>query len=81
MKSAAMAILFGLCAACSNQAVTGPAPPTVAKPLSTDSSGVARPLKPSSPATTARESTPPPTASGIMVLNQMDPPVPIQVSR
>jgi hypothetical protein len=83
MRNAAMAILFGLCAACSNQAATGPTPPVVAKPPATvpDSSGVARPPTPSSPATTARESMPPSGTSGIMVLNQFDPPVPIQVSR
>jgi hypothetical protein len=81
MRNAAMAILFGFCAACSNQAATGPTSPGVAKPPAAvpDSSRVARPSTPSSPATTASGSMP--TSSGIMVLNQFDPPVPIEVSR
>jgi hypothetical protein len=83
MKNAAVAILIGLCGACSNQTVTGPTSAGIAKPSAAvpASSGVARPPTPSSPAATARDSTRPPAASGIMVLNQFDPPVPIEVDR
>jgi hypothetical protein len=35
MRNAAMAILFGFCAACSNQAAMSPSPSTVAKPPGT----------------------------------------------
>jgi hypothetical protein len=82
MKSAVLAILIGLCAACSNQAATGATPRAVAKPAGTipdRSAGTKRP--PTAPATTANGSTPTSTTSGIMVLNQFDPPVPIQVNR
>ena len=85
MKNATMAMLIGVCAACSNQTTTSPAsPPTTAKPPSTmpDGSKVTTAPKPTTdPATTLGGTTPSSTSSGIMVLNQFDPPVPVQVSR
>jgi hypothetical protein len=77
MRNAAMAILFGFCAACSSQAVTGPTPSAVAKPHGTapDRSERTTPPTPSSASATTA------SGSGIMVLNQFDPPVPIEVNR
>ena len=81
MKNAAMAIMIGLCAACSNQAVTAPALSTVAKPPVPATPGAATPPRPSSvPTTTASGSTLTPATSGVTVFNQFDPPVPIQVN-
>jgi hypothetical protein len=81
MKNAALAILFGLNAACSNQTAT---PSTIAKPPATvpATQGPARPPGALSvPTTTASGATPTSTTSGIVVLNQFDPPVPMQVGR
>jgi hypothetical protein len=84
MRNAAMAILFALCAACSNQAATVPTPSTIAKPPAAvpAGSGAATPPGSSSvPASTGSGSTLTPATSGVMVLNQFDPPVPIEVNR
>jgi hypothetical protein len=87
MRNAVMAIWFGFCAACSNQATTGagPTPSAVTKPppgTAADRSGLTAPPTPTSaPAPTASGSTPTSTTSGILVFNQFDPPVPIQVNR
>jgi hypothetical protein len=84
MKSAVLAILIGLCAACSNQAAMAPTPSIVAKPPAAvpTTPGAATPPGPSSvPTTTASGSTLTPATSGVTVLNQYDPPVPIQVNR
>ena len=85
MRNATMAILLGICAACSNQTATSPAsPPAAAKPPSTvpDGSRVTTAPRPSTdPATTLGGTTPSSPGSGIMVFNQFDPPVPVQVSR
>jgi hypothetical protein len=80
MRNAGLAILFGLSAACSNP--TAPTPSTVTKPPAVSARGAATPPGPSSiPASTGSGSTLTPSTSGVMVLNQFDPPVPIEVNR
>jgi hypothetical protein len=85
MRNATMAMLLGICAACSNQTATSPAsPPAAAKqpPTAPDGSRVTTAPRPSTdPATTWGGTTPSSPGSGIMVLNQFDTPVPVQVSR
>ena len=84
MRNATMAMLLGICAACSNQTATSPAsPPATAKPPPTVPDGsrvTTAPRSSTAPATTLG-GTPSSPGSEIMVLNQFDPPVPVQVSR
>ena len=84
MRNATMAMLFGICAACSNQTATSPAsPPPAAKqpPTVPDGSRVTTAPRSSTAPATTLGGTPSSPGSGIMVLNQFDPPVPVQVSR
>ena len=85
MRNATLAVLIGICAACSNQTATSsPLPPTPAKAPAAQpdgSRGATAPTPPTDPATSINGTGLSSTSSGIMVLNQFDPPVPIQVSR
>jgi hypothetical protein len=81
MRNAAMVILFGLCTACSNQPATAPTPSTVAPATAPTRQGAATPAGPSTVPTTSSGSALTPATSGVTVLNQFDPPVPIQVNR